>query len=172
LQRYILRRLITIVPTIIIVSLVSFSIILFLPGDPALAILGPERAADKEAYARIRQDMGLDRPVPVQYVEWAGKAVRGDLGTSVRNQQPVLEGIKERLPVTILLGACAMILGLLIAIPVGIISAVRPNSKADAIGTIFALSGVAVPHFWLGILLIFLFGVTLRWLPPSGFVSR
>jgi peptide/nickel transport system permease protein len=171
LQRYILRRLITIVPTVIIVSLVSFSIILFLPGDPALAILGPERAADKEAYARIRQDMGLDRPVPIQYLEWAGKAVRGDLGTSVRNQQPVLEGIKERLPVTILLGACAMILGLLIALPVGIISAVRPNSKADAIGTIFALSGVAVPHFWLGILLIFLFGVTLRWLPPSGFVS-
>ncbi|MHB9092751.1 MAG: ABC transporter permease, partial [Chloroflexota bacterium] len=171
MQRYILRRLITIIPTIIIVSMVSFSIILLLPGDPALAILGPERAADKEAYAKIRQEMGLDQPVPLRYLDWAGKAVQGNLGISIRNQQPVLEGIKDRLPVTLLLSACAMLLGLLIALPAGIISAVKPNSKYDIAGTVFALSGVAIPHFWLGIMLIFIFGVWLRWLPPSGFVS-
>ena len=171
MQRYILRRIVTILPTIIIVSMVSFSIILLLPGDPAMAILGPERAADKEAYAKIRTEMGLDKPVPLQYIDWASKAVRGDLGISIRNQQPVLEGIKDRLPITLLLSVCAMLLGLLIALPAGIISAVKPNSKWDIAGTVFALSGVAIPHFWLGIMLIFIFGVWLRWLPPSGFVS-
>lgn len=171
MQRYIIRRLLTILPTIVIVSMVSFSIILLLPGDPAMAILGPERAADKEAYARIRADMGLDKPVPLQYLDWAGKALQGDLGISIRNQQPVLDGIKDRLPITLLLSALAMLLGLLIALPAGVISAVKPNSRWDIAGTVFALSGVAVPHFWLGIMLIFIFGVWLRWLPPSGFVS-
>ncbi len=171
MQRYILRRLVTLIPTIVLISFISFSIILLLPGDPALAILGPERAADREAYEKIRLELGLDKPLPLQYLDWAGKAIRGDLGISIRNQQPVLNGIAERLVPTLVLSFSAMLLGLLIAVPAGVISAIRPNSKADVASTFFALSGVAVPHFWLGILLIFIFAVWLRWLPPSGFVS-
>ncbi len=151
--------------------MIAFSILMLLPGDPALAILGESRAQDREAYEALRRELRLDRPLALQYLDWVSKAVQGDLGRSTRDQQPVTQGILERLPATLLLTFCAMVLGLLIALPAGIISAVRPNSKADVIGTIFALSGVAIPHFWLGIVLIFVLAVWLRWLPPSGFAS-
>jgi len=159
------------IPTILAVSMVAFSITFLLPGDPALAILGEQRANDRQAYEALRKDLGLDRPIHIQYLDWVGKAVRGNLGISVRNGQPVMEGILQRLPVTMMLTLSAMAIGLLVALPVGIISAVKPNSKLDVAGTLFAMSGVAIPDFWLGIVLIFLLAVTLRWLPPSGFVS-
>lgn len=171
MQRYILRRLITSVPTLVIISMISFSILLLLPGDPALAILGPDRANDRAAYQVLRQELGLDRPIPLQYLDWAGKALQGDLGRSVRNQQPVLDGIAERLPTTLVLSLCAMLVALLIAVPAGVVSATRPNSKWDIVGTLFALSGVAIPNFWLGIVMIFVFAVWLHLLPPSGYIS-
>lgn len=170
-KTYILRRLLTMIPTLLVVTMIAFSITNLLPGDPALAILGMERAQDREAYEALRKDLGLDRPLVVQYVDWVAKAIRGDLGTSIRNRQPVLEGIRDRLTPTLMLTLSSMVLGLLIALPVGVVSAVKPNSKLDVAGTLFAMSGVAIPHFWLGIMLIFVLGVWLRWLPPSGFVS-
>ena len=171
MRRFVIRRLLAMIPTILAVSMVAFSITFLLPGDPALAILGEQRANDRQAYEALRKDLGLDRPIHIQYLDWVGKAVRGNLGISVRNGQPVMEGILQRLPVTMMLTLSAMAIGLLVALPVGIISAVKPNSKLDVAGTLFAMSGVAIPDFWLGIVLIFLLAVTLRWLPPSGFVS-
>jgi peptide/nickel transport system permease protein len=170
MRRFIVRRLLTMIPTIFVVSVIAFSILALLPGDPALAILGESQAKDQVAYDALRKELGLDRPVPVRYLDWATKALRGDLGTSTRTNEPVLQGILQRLPATILLSVLAMALALAIAFPLGIVSAVRPNSKTDIVGTILAMSGVAMPGFWLGIVLVFVFAVLLRWLPASGYV--
>ncbi len=158
------------VPVLILVSMVSFSLTFLLPGDPALLILGDQMAADEAAYEQVRKDLGLDRPVPVQYLDWLQKTVRGDLGTSTRDRLPVVQGILGRLPVTLELSFLAMLVALVIALPTGIISAIKPNTKWDIGCSLFALWGVAIPHFWLGILLIYAFAVFADLLPPSGFV--
>jgi peptide/nickel transport system permease protein len=170
-RTYVLRRLLAMALTVLLVSMIAFSLLLLLPGDAAIAILGEQRGRDQEAYERLRHELGLDRPLPLQYLDWLGKALRGNLGTSIRTQEPVWSGIRARLPATLWLSAGAMMLALLVAVPVGILSAVRPDSKLDVTGTVLAMSGVAMPPFWLGIVLIFVLAVWLRWLPPSGFVS-
>ncbi|MCL4368251.1 MAG: ABC transporter permease [Actinobacteria bacterium] len=169
--KFIIRRMIIMVPVLLLVSMIAFSIILLLPGDPALAILGEELARDKQLYQALRDELGLDRPIPVQYADWLFKALRGNLGISVRNRQPIVEAIAQHLPPTLELSFIGMIIALIIAVPVGIISAVRPNSIEDMVGTIIAMVGVAVPHFWLGILFIYAFAVYWRLLPPSGYVN-
>jgi peptide/nickel transport system permease protein len=141
-----------------------------LPGDPAMAFLGEANIHDKVAYEAMRKELGLDRPIPVQYALWLGRALKGDLGRSVRTHEAVLDALIARLPVTIELAAVALVIALVIAIPVGIVSATRPNTKIDSVATVMAVSGVAVPEFFVGILLIYLFAVGLRWLPPSGYV--
>ncbi|HWT83946.1 MAG TPA: ABC transporter permease, partial [Candidatus Methylomirabilis sp.] len=170
MTRYLFRRLLYFVPVIFVVTLVVFSITMLLPGDPALAFLGEANIHDKVAYQAMRQELGLDRPLAVQYVNWVGRALRGDLGRSVRTHEAVSEALAARLPVTIELAAVALGIALLIAIPVGIISATQPNSKLDAVATVIAVSGVALPEFFVGIVLIYLFAVGLRLLPPSGYV--
>jgi peptide/nickel transport system permease protein len=135
-----------------------------------MAILGPERARDTQAYQALRDELGLDKPIPLQYVTWLGKILTGDLGTSSRNQQPVTVLIAQSIGPTVQLAFTAMVIALIIAVPIGIISAVKPGSWADVIGTVFALSGVAIPNFILGILLILLFSLTLRMLPAGGYV--
>lgn len=168
---YILRRMAMMPPVLLVVSLVAFSIILLLPGDPAVAILGEERSHDRVAYAALRSELGLDQPIPLQYVGWVARAVRGDFGVSVRNQQPVALLVAQSLGPTLQLSLMAMLIALAIALPVGAISAARPNSKADIVGTTFALSGIAMPSFLLGILLIVIFAVWLRVLPSGGYVE-
>ena len=170
MTRYLFRRLLYFVPVIFVVTLVVFSITMLLPGDPALAFLGEANIHDTVAYQAMRQELGLDRPLAVQYLNWVGRALRGDLGRSVRTHEAVSEALVARLPVTIELAAVALGIALLIAIPVGIISATRPNSKLDAVATVMAVSGVALPEFFVGIVLIYLFAVGLRLLPPSGYV--
>ena len=170
MREYILRRLAALVPVLFLVSVVTFAVNLLLPGDPALAYIGEANINDKVMYEAVRQELGLDQPIPVQYVKWLGRAVRGDFGRSIRTREPALEGLLARLPITLQLSAMAMAISLVIAIPVGIISAVRPNSKLDTTGTVLAMTGVAVPDFWLAILLIYLFAVWLPWLPSSGYV--
>ncbi len=167
---FLLRRLLYFIPVIFIVTVVVFAITMLLPGDPALAFLGESSIRDKVAYEAMRQELGLDRPLPVQYAIWMGKAVRGDLGRSVRTHEAVTAALAARLPVTIELAAVALIIALVIAIPVGIVSATRPNSPVDTAATVMAVSGVALPEFFVGILLIYLFAVYLRILPPSGYV--
>jgi peptide/nickel transport system permease protein len=169
--KFIIRRLIIMIPVLLLVTIIAFSIILLLPGDPALAILGEELARDKVLYQNLRDELGLDRPIPIQYLDWLQKALRGNLGISVRNRQPIVEAISQHLPPTLELSFIAFIISLIIAVPVGIVSAVRPNSIEDMVGTIIAMVGVAVPHFWLGILFIYAFAVYWRLLPPSGYIN-
>lgn len=167
---YILQRALQMIPVMMLATIISFSIIFLLPGDPALLILGDQLAADRSIYEAKRAELGLDRPLPIQYLDWLGKTVRGDLGLSTRDRQPVVQGIKERLPVTLQLAGLGLLMALCISIPAGIVSALRPNSKWDIIASLFALGGIALPNFWFGILLIYLFAVILKWLPPSGYV--
>jgi peptide/nickel transport system permease protein len=167
---YILQRLLQMIPVMVLASIISFSIIFLLPGDPALLILGDQLASNREVYEAKRQELGLDRPVPVQYLDWLGKTVRGDLGLSTRDRQPVTQGILDRTPVTLELTALAMLLALLVALPTGIISALKPGSRLDIAGSLLAFGGIAIPHFWLGILLIYALAVAVRLLPPSGYV--
>jgi peptide/nickel transport system permease protein len=164
---YILRRLVSMIPVLFIVSLIVFSLLHLTPGDPALSMLGEE--ATPESVALLRERMGLDEPLPVQYVKWASSVVTGDLGRSIRSNQPVSESIMQRLPVTIELSILAVIVSLLIALPVGIIAAMRRNSPIDTASTTVALLGVSIPNFFLAILLIFLFSVRLGWLSPIGY---
>jgi peptide/nickel transport system permease protein len=167
---HVLRRLLYFVAVLFLVTMVTFSVALLLPGDPALAYIGEANMRDKAMYETMRKELGLDQPIPVQYAKWLGRALRGDLGRSIRTREPALEGLLARFPVTLHLTAMAMLIALLIAVPVGIVSAVRPNSHADKVGTVLAMSGVAIPDFWLGIMLIYVFSVWIKVLPPSGYV--
>jgi peptide/nickel transport system permease protein len=167
---YIVRRLLQMIPVLLLVSTISFALIFMLPGDPALLILGDQMASNREAYEAVRRELGLDRPVPIQYLDWLGKTLRGDLGMSTRDKLPVAQGIVERFPVTLELSLLAMLFALMIGLPAGIISAVRPNSAWDITGTLFSMWGVAIPHFWLGILLIYALAVIAKVLPASGYV--
>ncbi|MHB0871768.1 MAG: ABC transporter permease [Chloroflexota bacterium] len=170
MTQYLLRRLFYFVPVVFLVTVVVFSITMLLPGDPAMAFLGEGNINDKVAYQAMRQELGLDQPVPVQYALWLGRAVQGDLGRSVRTHEAVRDALAARLPVTLELALVALVIAMAIALPVGIFSATRPNSKLDTVGTVMAIGGVAIPEFFMGILLIYVFAVWLHLLPPSGFV--
>ncbi|MBV8718774.1 MAG: ABC transporter permease [Chloroflexi bacterium] len=167
---YLLRRLLQMAPVLVLISIVSFSLTFVLPGDPALAILGEQNARDQQLYAQMRAQLGLDRPLPVQYLDWASHVLRGDLGTSTTSRQPVLLLIQQRMGPTLELGLFGFILAVVLGVSVGVASAVRPNSKLDVVGTLVAMAGASIPHFWLGLLLILTFALWLRWLPPSGYV--
>ena len=163
------RRLLQLVPTLFLVSVLIFSLQQLLPGDPALVMAGEEK--DPAVIEQIRKQYRLDQPLPVQYAHWVGGVLRGDLGESMRIKKPVRELVAEKLPVTLQLAVMAMCFALLIGIPAGILSAVKKGTAWDAGANVFALWGLSTPNFWLGILLIFLFSVKLGWLPASGFVS-
>ena len=167
---YLLRRLGQMVPVLIIVSLLAFGLIMVLPGDPALMMLGEQTGNDRTAYQAIRTQLGLDRPLPIQYLDWAAHAVRGEFGTSLRDRLPIRQAITSHVAPTLELAVLGMVIAVIVALPVGILSALKPGSIVDMVATVLALSGVAVPHFFLGILLIELFAASLRLLPPSGYI--
>ncbi len=167
--KFLPRRLLQLIPTLFLVSVIIFGLQQLLPGDPALVMAGEER--DPAVIEQIRKQYRLDQPLPVQYFYWVKGVVHGDLGESMRIKQPVAELIKEKLPVTIQLATMAMCFALLIGIPAGIVSAVKKDSAWDVGANVFALWGLSTPNFWLGIMLIFLFSVQLGWLPASGFIS-
>jgi len=166
---FLVRRIATIVPTLIFVSMLIFGLQQLLPGDPAVVLAGEDR--DPTVVAYLRQKMHLDEPLPVRYLYWINGVLHGDLGESLRMQKPVLALILEKLPVTLELAGMAIVIALLIGVPAGIISAVRRNTAWDYAANAVALWGLSTPNFWLGIMLILLFSVTLGWLPASGFVS-
>jgi peptide/nickel transport system permease protein len=166
--RYIGRRILIAIPTLLIVSVMVFTLQQLLPGDPVLTMAGEER--DPQVLAFLREKYRLDDPIPVQYAAWLGQVAQGNLGVSLRTDIPVLTLILGKLPVTIELAVFAMIVALAIGIPAGILSAVRKGSTVDYAANVVALSGLSIPNFWLGILLIMLISVRWQLLPASGFV--
>ena len=168
LALYVARRVVVLLPTLFFVSVLIFSLQKLLPGDAAVALAGEEN--DPAAVAAIRARYHLDRPVVVQYGIWMARVLRGDLGESLRNRLPVAELLAAKLPVTVELAVCSMTVALVIGIPAGVLSAARRGSPVDVAANVVALSGLSVPHFWLGIMLILLFAVRLGWLPASGYV--
>jgi peptide/nickel transport system permease protein len=166
---FLLRRLAAALPTLLFVSMLIFGLQQLLPGDPAKILAGEEQ--DPNVIAYLHAKLHLDDPLPVRYAYWVGGVLHGDLGESVRNQQPVLELVRQKLPVTIELAALAMLIALAIGIPAGIVSAFARGTVWDTLANGFALWGISTPNFWLGILLILLFSVQLGWLPASGYVS-
>ena len=166
---FIAKRLITIIPTLVFVSMLIFGLQQLLPGDPAVILAGEDR--DPEVVAYLRTKLHLDEPLPLRYVYWVGGVLRGDLGESVRTQLPVLDLIVQKLPVTLELAVLAMMIALLIGIPAGVVSAVGRGTAWDYGANLFALWGLSTPNFWLGILMILLFSVHLGWLPASGYES-
>lgn len=166
---YLLKRLAAIVPTIFFVTIIIFGLQQLLPGDAALILAGENQDPDVIAY--LQKKMHLDEPLPMRYAYWVAGVFHGDLGESLRIQQPVLELIQEKLPVTLELAAIAMLIALVIGIPAGIVSAVGKDTVWDYAANVIALWGLSTPNFWLGILMILLFSVSLGWLPASGYVS-
>jgi peptide/nickel transport system permease protein len=163
------RRLVQLLPTLFFVSVIIFSLQQLLPGDPALVMAGEER--DPAVIEQIRRQYRLDRPIPIQYLYWVKGVFTGDLGESMRLKEPVMKLILQKLPVTLQLATMAMTIALLIGVTAGVISAVRKDSWIDYAVNVISLWGISTPNFWLGIMLIFLFAVTLGWLPASGYVS-
>ena len=166
---FIAKRLLVAIPTLLIVSVFVFLLQKLLPGDPILALAGEER--DPATIEFLREKYRLNDPIVWQYLYWLGDLLRGDLGISLRTNQPVTALIAEKLPVTIQLAVMAMVLAMLVGIPAGILAAVRKNSAIDVAANLVALSGLSIPNFWLGIMLILLVSVNLGWLPASGYAS-
>ncbi|MBU9843824.1 MULTISPECIES: ABC transporter permease [Rahnella] len=164
----VMKRLISAIPTLFLVTLMVFSLQKLLPGDPITAMAGEER--DPAVIAQLREQYHLNDPIPSQYFHWVGNALRGDFGTSLRTQEPVLQLIASKLPVTLELSLLAMIVALIIGITMGVLAAVNKGTWIDNGTNFLALSGISIPHFWLGVLLIMLFSVKLHWLPASGYV--
>jgi peptide/nickel transport system permease protein len=163
---FVIRRFVFLVPLLLGLSMLMFALIHAAPGDPVIALMGPQAAANPEYVEQARRNLGLDQPLPVQYVRWLGNVVRGDFGTAATfNNKPVMELIGERFWGTVQLQAIALGLGLLIAVPVGIISATRQYSTIDNTVTVGSFLGLALPNFWLALLLQLWLGVQLRWLP-------
>jgi peptide/nickel transport system permease protein len=166
---YLVKRLLSVLPTLLLVSMLIFGLQQLLPGDPAKILAGEEQ--DPNVVAYLTAKLHLDEPLPVRYGYWIAGVVQGDLGESVRTQLPVLSLILQKLPVTAELAFLAMCVAIVIGIPAGIASAVGRGTIWDYAANVFALWGLSTPNFWLGILMIMLFSVHLGWLPASGFVS-
>lgn len=165
---YLAKRLLGAIPTLIGVSLLTFLFIRLIPGDAIAARLGTSTALEPEELASLRVYFGLDQPLPVQYWNWLTSILRGDFGYSIRTGRPVLVEIAERLPATLELAAAATLIAVAIGLPLGLLSAMRPNSRVDLAARIGGLVGLSLPSFWLGTLIIVLFSLYLRWLPNTG----
>ena len=170
MSRYVLRRLFYLIPVWVGITLLAYGVANLAPGDPALVIL--QRQSDEmpteEAVMALRHELGLDAPFPVRYARWLARAAQGDLGTSYRTGEPVFAALTERFPATFEIAVAAMMCGILIALPLGVVSAVRHNSIIDHSARLLALLGASMPGFWLGYVLIMFFAVTLKLVPVAG----
>jgi peptide/nickel transport system permease protein len=167
-KAYILRRLLHLIPVLFLTSVIVFLMVYLIPGDPAQTILGPD--ARPEQIKAVRQEMGLDKPLPVQYVIWLGRALRGNLGKSFINDYPTLQLILMKLPVTLDLTVASFLVALTISLPLGVLSAIRPRGWINWFSYYYNALAMAVPTFWLGILLVLVFGLQFKLLPTSGYV--
>lgn len=167
---YLMKRILAFIPAVFIVATLIFFLTRVVPGDPAWVLVGHQLSSE-ERLAEVRQELGLDKPIHTQYVMWLSKAVQGDFGTSIFFQQPVVQVIAERFPVTLSLTVLSLLLTILVGIPLGILSATRHNTRIDHFSTFFSVLGISLPSFWVGFLLVLLFSVTLGWFPTSGYRS-
>ncbi|HVQ74162.1 MAG TPA: ABC transporter permease, partial [Candidatus Binatia bacterium] len=168
MAEFLVRRAVISAITLVLISLIVFAGVRAIPGDPARVLAGAE--ADEAGLEEIREKYGLNDPLPRQYLRWIGHALRGDLGVSIRTRQPVAETVATKLPITAELALLSILVALAIAIPAGVVAAVRRNTIWDVLASSISLGGVSIPNFWLGIMLILLVSVRLGWLPASGFV--
>jgi len=170
--QYILNRFLSLIPVVILVTFAVFSLLFLAPGDPIRLMIPPDAMdnVSEERLEEMRHELGLDRPIPVQYIDWLWRALHGDLGQSLRFYRPVTELILRSLPVTLELGLLGMSISLIIAIPVGMLSAYRADSLEDVVSSTIALLGLSTPPFFLAIILMLAFAVWLKWLPGGGFV--
>ena len=166
---FVIRRLLYTIPVLLGISMLLFFMLRMLPGDPAQVLAG--QMASAEDIALIRTQLGLDQPVYIQYAAFLNRLVHLDLGRSARTQNPVIDEIGSRLPNTLLLAVTAITLACLIGIPAGVVAAVRPYSWVDNLITVGALCGISIPVFWLGLMLVIVFSVILKWLPAGGIGS-
>jgi ABC-type dipeptide/oligopeptide/nickel transport system permease component len=165
---YLLRRFAASLAVLALVSLGTFMMVHLVPGDPVRAMLGEGGQTTAEDIEQMRRQLGLDRPLPVQYLDYVTRAVRGDFGQSIRTDRPVITEIRAQLPATIQLAAAAFVVATVVGIGLGALAATHHNSWLDNVGMMVALLGVSVPSFWLGLLLIFIFSLRLGWLPAAG----
>lgn len=172
MSKYVLKRLLQLVPVLFFVSIFVFLIIHFIPGDPVEVMLGEDDAvASQELYQALRKRLGLDAPIHVQYVRWVWNILQGDLGRSMTTGEPVWDMVKARYPATIYLAFSAFVVGILISIPAGVIAAVKQNTSWDYSAMGFALFGISVPNFWLALLLILGLSLYVRVFPTMGYVD-
>jgi peptide/nickel transport system permease protein len=170
-HRLIIQRLLQFIPVILLSTALVFTVVRLAPGDPAVAQFGP-RASDAryaEAIQAYRHQLGLDQPIYVQYVLWLNQVIRGNFGDSIRSQIPVTGLVLQKLPATLELMGAGILFGLIFGIPLGVIAALKRGTKIDAIASIISVTGLAIPGFWLGMLLLWVFALRLRWLPGSGY---
>ena len=166
---FILRRVVQLIPVLVFISAVVFFVFRIIPGDAVAVAMG--EGADWESAESLRRQLGLDRPLVVQYLDWLGSALRGDLGFSLINRQSVLSLVLEKLPATLQLMALSMLLALAISLPVGILAALKRGTWVDQVTRVFALTGFCMPRYWLAVLLILFLAVQARWFPPAGYVG-
>jgi len=166
--RFLLSRLSQVAVVVVLVCITIFVLTNLLPGDPTVTILGEEATAEQRAKARA--DYGLDLPAPVRFAHWIGNAATGDLGRSLRSNEPVVRMLADRIPVTLQLTLMSIVIAILIGLPAGIVAARFRGTLLDVAASIVAMTSVAIPYFWMGVLLIMLFALKLAWLPPSGYV--
>src|SRR5437588_1531776 len=169
MTQYVTRRVLAIVPVLFGISVLVFGLVHLIPGDVAQVLLGTQ--ATDQQIETLRRSFGLDRPLPVQYLDWVSHVLQGDFGVSLRTNRPVLPDLVSRFGVTLQLTLTSMVIALLVAIPLGAASAANRGKGSDALSRVLALLGCSIPNFWLGTLLILFVSVTLHWLPPVGFVS-
>jgi len=166
--RYLARRLVYLVPTLLLVAFLVFFLIHLIPGDPAVVMMGPD--ASPEDLASVRQALGLDQPLWRQFALWMGSLLKGDFGVSIHTRRPVFQSIKERFPVTITLTTLALVFSLLISLPSGVLAAAYHNTQKDYLFMLGTILGVSIPGFWLGLMALLVFSVHLGLFPSTGFV--
>lgn len=171
MTQYIIRRLLATIPVLLIVTFIVFTLMFLAPGDPIYLLVDVEQTEGltEEQLDVLRHELGLDRPLIVQYGDWLFNALQGDLGTSIRGSRQVSDMLKSAFPVSIELALISICLSLIVAIPVGIYAALKPNSIGDVLGTSISIGGVSAPIFWVALVLIYVFAVQLDWLPSNGF---
>jgi peptide/nickel transport system permease protein len=171
MSKYVLRRLLLLVPTLIGMSLLIFMMVRLMPGDVVDALMGMDAEATPEERAKMRADLGLDKPVPIQYVDWINDILHGNLGESYRTREPITEQLLRGLPITVELAILAVVFSVIVAIPLGVISAVRQNSVSDLVARIVGLAGLSFPNFWLATMFLLITSLWLHWVPPVIWIS-